>query len=419
MIQSALRLRYALASFSIFNTNRHSLQKDVLKTLNTGNTELLLHSSYERQLSSYYFYDDSNSTFIYDFSEFSIQFEKCQLVQMFNDDLAGDNDAQSPLGTMQFVVFRLCETDHCSQTSKGQKVCGNTYGTYILDVKTYLEATIQYQREEFEMMCDSCNEECTVIDQNTNELSCTGCGKLCWQFNNLEAMGYIDASEFVECQKLQNGEQQQNGNPMYIGPRCSKSGTQIKIGLFSDDNCLVPITDLNITQVLGGAVLSYHLLANTYSTSDNYCLSCKEKQNGGQNKYHQNDLWDVDDVNEMCENLYNGAAKCESQTGLTNGFIQTSRNNQLEENQVENEFMACTFIQSLLWNSYTQTGEINFYDKQDVIVRAVTKNQILCLSGLFSTILLLLGIMHYYHKKIREALPRSTGTRGEDESAFI
>ena len=37
------------------------------------------------------------------------------------------------------------------------------------------------QKEEFEIMCNNCEEECTVIDESTNELSCTGCGKICYQ----------------------------------------------------------------------------------------------------------------------------------------------------------------------------------------------------------------------------------------------
>lgn len=431
LIQSALYLRHAIASIIPSNEKLQSEQTFVSNALTVGHQDSKLPSIFDRQLSPYYFYDDSNATFIYDLSEFSIQFEKCQLVQMFNDDLASENNAESPLGTMHFVVFRLCQSESCSQTSKGAKVCGDVYGLYTLDLKTYLEATVEYQKEEFEIMCNNCEEECTIIDESTNELSCTGCGKICYQYNNLETMGYIDAAEFVECQQVQNGQQQNENEeevaPIYIGPRCSKSGTQIKIGLFSDENCLVPLNDMNITEVLGGAMLSYHLLANTYSTSDSYCLSCKEQQNdennGDQNNYHQSDQWDVDNVNEMCENLYNGAAKCESETGLTNGFIQTARNDEAEdkqyENQVENEFMACTFIQSLIWNSYTQTGEINFYQQQDVIIRELTKKQTIYLSSLSAAMLLLVGIMYYYQRKIREISPRSTGKKGEEESAFI
>lgn len=379
-----------------------------------------------------------NSTFIYDLSDFSVRFEKCQLVQMFDDELAQQASGTdgSPFATMHFVVFRLCPTDSCTASVKGES-CGSVYGTYTLDVQKYLESTIEYQRQEFESMCAKCDEDC---DEDAGQ-PCSGCGKICWQYANLEATGYVDAANYVQCQQLGNGDDNENNNnegeesaddenaaaAVYIGPRCSKSGTQIRIGLFSDANCLVPMNDLNITTVLG-ATPSYHLLANTYSTTDNYCLSCKEAADeDGNNDNHQNDQWDDDSVNEMCENLYNGAAKCESETGLTAGFIQTVRNEQdnnekenngkqVYSNQVENEFMSCTFIKSLIWNSYTQSGEINFFDKQDVILRHVTKNQKIVLSLVSVAFVSMLGIVYYFQKKIKEMA--GSGLHGES-SAFI
>ena len=150
------------------------------------------------------------------------------------------------------------------------------------------------------------------------------------------------------------------------------------------------------------------------------CISCKEaadanNENNGNNKNYQYDQWDVDNVNEMCENLYKQSAKCESTTGLTNGFIQTQRNeednnnnnneNDIEvENQYETEFMACTYIQSMLWNSYTQKGEINFYDPQDIIFRSVTTNQKRSLGFIAFIFTALLGVVFYYNKRIHETI---------------
>jgi hypothetical protein len=34
--------------------------------------------------------------------------------------------------------------------------------------------------------------------------------------------------------------------------------------------------------------------------------------------------------------------------------------------------MTCNFIESLLWNSYTETGEINLEAEQNVIIRTTT-----------------------------------------------
>lgn len=382
--------------------------------------------TFNQQSSQRWLEEYDNSTFAYDITDFSVRFEKCQLVQMFDDELASQayNQEDSPFAVMHFVVYRLCPTSTCTKSSKGES-CGSVYGTYTLDVKSYLESTIEYQRQEFEAMCNKCDEEC---DEEAGA-SCSGCGKLCWQYANLEASGYVDAANYIQCQQLNidKGEDDEEAVIVYAGPRCSKSGTQIRIGLFADANCLVPIENLNITTVLG-ATLSYHLLANTYSTTDNYCLSCAE--NVDEEGDNMNDKYDADNVNEMCEKLYNGAAKCESDTGLTNGFIQTARDRYDEEynrennnkynynqvNQVENEFMACTFIQSLIWDSYNQQGEINYLAQQDVIVREVTKNQRLYLSLVSATFVTLLALMYYLQRKIREAT--ISGAKGED-SVFI
>ena len=123
---------------------------------------------------------------------------------------------------------------------------------------------------------------------------------------------------------------------------------------------------------------------------------------------------DVDDVNEMCENLYTVSAKCESTTGLQNGFIQMHRDNEKNNedndenehnnNQVENEFMVCTFIQSLLFNSYTQTGVIDIRVPQDYIARTMTgrqQNTLICLGIL---LLGIVGAIYYYHKKIQQLI---------------
>ena len=62
----------------------------------------------------------------------------------------------------------------------------------------------------------------------------------------------------------------------------------------------------------------------------------------------------------MCEELYSASAKCESKNGITAGFIQTNREERDYENQVENEFMVCNFIESLVLDSYTERGRSTY-----------------------------------------------------------
>ena len=311
---------------------------------------------------------------------------------MFDDELAEDEDATSVLALKHFVVYKLCPIDECDS-------CDGVHGQYVVDVQDYLEATIEFEKQAFETMCQNCNENC-----NNNGEYCTGCGKVCYQYDNLEANGYVDAAEYFECQKVDAGDDD-GGDELYVGPRCSTTNNEIKIGLFSDQDCSVPYNDQEVEDVLG-MKLSYHILKSVQSNDDgdSLCLSCKEADDEAEN--NANDQADYDDVNEMCEQIYMASGKCESIYGLDTGFVQMNREDKNYENQVENEFMVCTFIDSLIWNSYTETGEINVVDEQDVIIRKMMPLQKGVLTALAITAFGLACFACYLHQKIAKVSPK-------------
>ena len=296
---------------------------------------------------------EDNPEFQYALSDFSVKFKKCQYVKMYDDDLASNSYSTTVLALRHFVVFKLCPVDECS-------TCSDVHGEYVVDVADYLGATVEFEKNAFENMCASCNAD--------------ECGELCYKIENLKANGYVDASAYTECQKIKNSGNTDDGEPdqLYIGPQCSSDGKNITIGLFTDQYCVVPFTAKGAEDVLG-MKLSYHLLASTYSDSSSGCLSCKESDNNNNN--NANDKADGDNVNEMCEKVYQSSAKCESEYGLTSGLVYNRKNGGQYENQVENEFMVCTFINSLVWNSYTESGEINYLAVQDEVIRRATSLQ--------------------------------------------
>ena len=351
----------------------------------------------------------------YNLANFSLRFDRCQYVKMYDDDMAQDGGSDSPFAIKHFAVYRVCPSDDCQKCKNG------VFGRYVNELDDYLQYTVAAQESAFEYMCNNCQEQC-------NGQNCTGCGKICYHLDNLEANGYIDAANFIQCQKLQmnygddgagvdddggnaQGDQGRNrkldqagddGNQLqlYIGPRCSRDGTRVLIGLFSDEDCLDPYTTADPEDFLGGK-LSYHLMAHTSSNDGEYCLSCMESDEDA----NADDEADGDDVNQMCENLYNEAAKCESKYGL-NGFVDKNREEGDYENQVENEFMVCNFIESLLSNSYTETGDINLEGGEYVIIRQATTLQKAAGSGLAVTILGLFGAVHFLKKQIERATPK-------------
>jgi hypothetical protein len=398
--------------------------------------------------------ETDDTTFMFnDLSTYSIRYQKCQSIKMFDDELAASQQSQSassPLATRHFVVFRMCPSSLCIS---GCAPDTSPYGTYALPVKDYLSYTVKYQKQELEQSCAFCNAYCLQDDGQSyctsycsNSL-CTNCASLCDEYNryntaiaNGNAM-IADAADFIQCQQVaaQNDDaaDQNENSGYYIGPYCqtldTKSSkqsiattpTQVVIGVFSDANCYDPVFDVNVTQVLNGVQLSYHFLKHTSTASSNSansnpllppCLSCLE---GDQN---QNDANDLDDVNEMCENVYQLSAKCETPTGLSSGFIQMNReggenDNQKTTNQVENEFMACTFIDSIVLNSYTETGIINLSVPQDFVGRYVTPTQRNTFLFLFACIGACVGLMVYYQRRIKDVQTGGTAAAASGENA--
>merc|ERR1712232_625075 len=291
-------------------------------------------------------------------SSYSLKFQKCQFVKAYDDDLAEDEDARTVLATKHFVVFRLCPSNTCDS-------CNYGYGEYLVDMEEYLEATIEYAKDKQEEKCDQCEEECDEYYENEEEegknneegdrrrlssSNCRECIDMCEKIENMEENGYIDATDFVECQEIQ--DEGDDGYALYAGAMCASNGSKIKIGVFSDNECRVLNSELDVENYLADGDgnqmrLSHALLKTTYESDS--CLSCLVENN------EDDDNEKEAEVEEVCENLYMSAAKCEKTHGFDNGY-----SNKYNEygNQLENEDTVCDFISSLKSGTYAQDGEI-------------------------------------------------------------
>jgi len=295
-----------------------------------------------------------------DISSYSLKFQKCQFVKAYDDELAENEDAGTVLATKHFVVFRLCPSNSCDS-------CNYGYGEYLVDMEEYLDATIEYAKDKQEEKCDQCEEECDGYygnqgdgeeDAENNEegrrrlssSNCKECIDTCEKIENMEENGYIDATDFVECQEIQN--EGDDGNALYAGAMCASNGSKIKIGVFSDDECRILNSELDVENYLADGdgnqmKLSHALLKTTYESDS--CLSCLVENDDNDDNEKEAE------VEEVCENLYMSAAKCEEKHGFHDGY---SNNYYGYENQVENEETVCDFISSLKSGTYAQDGEI-------------------------------------------------------------
>ena len=117
-------------------------------------------------------YDD-----IIDLTGYSLKFKKCQSVKDFelidengdgdgeedivletqrNDDIVSDIETQQ-----QFVVFRLCPTS--------SENCNYNYGEYIIDLRDYLQYTVEYRTQQQGEMCETCYDQCFTADDDAYE----------------------------------------------------------------------------------------------------------------------------------------------------------------------------------------------------------------------------------------------------------
>jgi len=312
-----------------------------------------------------------------DLTSYSLKFEQCQFVKTYDDELAEDEDTATVLATQRFVIFRLCPEGYCSS-------CNYNYGEYVIDLETYLQATVEYQQELQEAMCDTCDEYCVNQEEDAEEeeededggrrklvsVDCDTCYEECQKIENMEENGYVDATTFLECQMIYDPEDD-GAAALYAGPICASYGTKIKIGVFTDEECMTVDASKDVEDYLKDGdgyqmKLSHALLKTIYA--EDTCVSCmeqveEEEDDGNDNGDEEEE--EAPETNEMCRALYDEAAKCEDSHGFEGAFYYNNNNNNNNNNgengwynQEAQEELVCDFISSLQSGTYDETGEI-------------------------------------------------------------
>jgi len=286
-----------------------------------------------------------------DLSGYELKFEQCQFVKAYDDELAENEEVKSVLATKRFVIFRLCPSGSC-------ETCQYNFGEYVIDLETYLEAATQYFVEDRENQCGMCNEICEADDDAVKSLGlvdCDSCYSYCQSLENMQDNGYIESYEFTEC--MQVYESDDGASQIFAGAMCSDNGSSIKIGAFSDEMCS-NYKNADIENYLeNGSKFNDEILEKIVEVDS--CVSCimnnyEIPDMNADDAANANQEEEEVEVNEMCNQLYETAAKCESKYGFNNYW----KNYEEYENQYVQEDVVCDFIQSLESGSYDQYGEI-------------------------------------------------------------
>lgn len=322
--------------------------------------------------------DDGNGDI--DLTNYSIKFEKCQFVKEFSgEEDGGDGDGQF-LTTKRFVIFRLCANHSCGS-------CNYDYGEYLIDLETYLEATTQFIEEKQEQMCETCNT-CYENAQNQNNngddngdeqdddaymcqyIDTSSCYEECQNIENMEDNGYIDASEYVACQEIEQNDNGNNNNNngeavvYYAGAMCASSGSRIKIGVFTDEYCSTLAENMDIESMLYGEngymKLSYHNMKSVFPEND--CVaSCLAENENDNNQNDEDGNQQAAETAEICQNLYEAAGKCESQHGFSAMKSYNNNGGNSYYNQERNEEAVCNYMQNVISGIFDTSGNIYVY----------------------------------------------------------
>lgn len=294
---------------------------------------------------------------------YSVQFGSCHSIRTYEDDLADTNRWGAPyntvLGWQRFVVFRLCPN------TSGDAHCTSNYGEYMLDLENYLESTVDHYQSQIEDMCQACYDTCAVLDEveatsvqsrtasaplttKQPSVDCYTCQTECEKIENMEDNGYVDATEFLQCQMIYDPEDD-GMNALYAGPVCD-GDKKIKIGVFVDEYCRFQDDTKKVDDYLmsyDGFLMniSYALLREVYNPGATIDCSTSE----------------VSFLGSVCELLFYESAKCESDTGMVKGMHSFPI---VYSNQLRQEADVCQFIERVKNGTYEDAPFSEAVDSQ-------------------------------------------------------
>mmetsp|Transcript_27783 Transcript_27783/g.59402 ORF Transcript_27783/g.59402 Transcript_27783/m.59402 type:complete len:406 (-) Transcript_27783:193-1410(-) len=331
----------AAATLPIYGTPKRAVKKfDKLDNVKADSELGLSLLSKARKLEE----DDDEVDFTW-VANFSIKFQGCHHISQWNDEADGEEDVR--IETKRLIRFRLCPVNECSPDKAGG--CDSDYGDYVIDMNTFLEtyyeALENYNEYKCEYTaqvlcdCEDGDDKGDDFDEELCEYDCYvehGMEDTCadrnpYEDDEQEQEEEFDLADYVECQqaKFENNDEDERRRleeeeeiEYFIGPYCAEQGGAIFLGLFTDDTCTSFADDeggASTYSTMAGQSLPYS--EDSLISMD--CISCKEPEDFNNDG---NDGDDEDEVIEMCEQIYEGAGKCEQGLEST-GYLSSANNN--------------------------------------------------------------------------------------------
>lgn len=314
--------------------------------------------------------DEESFTWI---AGYSLKFQGCRHHAEMNFD--ADDDEEVKVKTIKLAHFKLCPSGSCSK--KKAAGCTSNYGDYVVDLATFAKTYVEGQKRAREYECkmymyETCN--CQENDDKDDGFNRDYCEYDCYAASKdysdcIDRNPYeedeggdrnreFEAQEYAECKewevpeddddnangrKLEEEEEEEEEDQYFIGPYCSDDGSEVYLGLYTDDTC-TNFADSNkgkttYKTLSKGEDLPY----SSVSLVSAECVSCIEQEDP--DRRDENDGNDDGEeqgpeVSEQCEQLYESAGKCESSIDVSKSGMTSYPSSE-----------ACQFIEGLKYTS--------------------------------------------------------------------
>jgi hypothetical protein len=246
--------------------------------------------------------------------DYSIQFASCHKVNNYNFDQDGGDE--SATGFQNLVKFNLVPTGKCTGSTAGAE--------YVIPMDTFIDSYTEWQLNDQEYKCEQIRENCECEyyggdDEDACENKCyVDAGMSSCIEEEKDDDGYeFNLQEWLECREAEIYNS--NGEPYYVGPKCSSSKQGINLAVFTDQYCTQEYDDGVWTKAYG-----YRLPYSSKSLVSEYCISCTQENNDNNNNNNNNGYYAEKEITEICEESYVAAAKCETNLNGKIASIDTS-----------------------------------------------------------------------------------------------
>ena len=320
-------------------------------------------------------------------ADYDITFKGCNSTSAYQNDLG--------FRKLLLAKFQLCPSGSGSTCKNG--------GDYVVSMQDFVEAYAYAKMNANQFLCtnayETCGNSCNGAGYYdtclTNCFSSSGADySYCSTYypngnhnnknnknNDFEVWKYVDCNQINGEGNNKDNHNNYNNNyndvGYYIGAYCSEKGDAVYLGLYTDWRCTVS-SSVSDYETLTGYALPYTSTTIVGSES----LGCKSYNNNNNNNNNEGN-----NALEICQKVYQAAAKCEENLDISNP-----------------DTSSCPYVM----NGVSQISKA-MANNYDVVPSPMTRSSIAAnvFAVLFGITTLLCGAYIYYARQILHRRRRS------------